>query len=121
MNLNIKLPTNLFAIDTIGLRDIPCVCKVMLDGDFYVIFNEPLFDASGFMSEFDKKEIDSRFPALTGGSVTQYCNAAISVERINDDKYHVVSLKFFHSLDGWISLIEHGDFVPQDKSKYNGY
>nr|WP_312987165.1 hypothetical protein [Comamonas koreensis] len=80
MNLNIKLPTNLFAIDTIGLGDIPCVCKVMLDEDFYVIFNDPLFEASGFMSKFDKKEIDSRFPALTGGSVTQYCNATISVK-----------------------------------------
>lgn len=108
-------------MDTMELRDIPCVCKVMLDEDFYVIFNEPLFDVSGFMSEFDKKEIDSRFPALTGGLVTQYCNAMISVERINDEKFHVVNLKFFHSLDGWVSLIEYGDFVPIDESKYEGY
>jgi hypothetical protein len=121
MNLNIRFPSDLFAIKTIQLNDIPCVCKVMFSGDFYVVFSELLFEASGFMSDFNKKEIDLRFPVYAGGPFAQHCNAMITLGPADDIKYEVINLKFFHGLSGWISLIENYDFVPIDENKYNGY
>ncbi|MGE8494770.1 hypothetical protein [Comamonas sp.] len=121
MNLNIKFPNDLFAVETIQLSDIPCVCKVTFSGDFQVVFSELLFEASGFMSDFDKKEIDLRFPVFAGGPVAQHCNAMITLGHADGNKYQVANLKFFHGLSGWISLIEHCDFVPIDESKYEGY
>lgn len=121
MNLNIVFPNDLFTAKTIQQNDIPCVCQVMLSGNFRVVFSELLFEASGFMSEFDENDINYRFPVLAGGAFAQHCNAMITLKRVNNDKYQVVNLKFFHSLAGWISLIESGEFTPINECEDGDY
>ncbi|MEY2252587.1 hypothetical protein [Comamonas sediminis] len=121
MRLNINLPDNFFAKKTAGLTDVPCVCKVMINGDFYLTFSEPIFEASGFINEFDNRDINARFPVFGGGSVAQHCNAMIQLQDRGKDQYDVLSLKFFDNSEGWVVLIERGMFVPIDENKYEGY
>lgn len=121
MNLNINFPSDMFTEKTIQLNDIPCVCKVMLNGDFHVAFSEPLFDVSGSIDDFDKRDLFNRFPVLTGSAVAQYCNSMIGLKRIDDAEYRVLSLKFFHRLAGWVSLVEGGEFVPLNESEDGDY
>lgn len=121
MRLNINSPNNFFAKKTAGLTDVPCVCKVMINGGFYVTFNESIFEASGFINEFDSHDINARFPVFGGGSVAQHCNAMIQLQDSGKDQYDVLSLKFFNNSEVWVVLMERGVFVSIDESKYEGY
>lgn len=63
------------------LTGIPCLCKVRGGMSFEIEFMHPLPAASGLVSDWDYRDIDSRSSASAGGVYTHHCFGKITLKK----------------------------------------
>ena len=121
MILNVNIQKNNITKEIIELQDIPCICKIQINGVFEIFFQNPLFEASGHAIDFVSDDLNSRFPVLGGGNIAQHCNALITIKEFCENQYSIISLSFFSRFDGWVKLIDYGEWCLIEKNDYSGY
>ena len=110
MEIDLTISKNLRTGRLVRQREIPCICRIARQ--FEISFVEPLSEAHGIVTSWDRKEIEARAQAGAGGIYTHYCFGKISLSPIEGDRYKIVDLAFFYEGLGWCLIIIDGDYGP---------
>jgi hypothetical protein len=111
MNLNIEIPKNLVTEQLLKQKNIPCFCKV--SKDFEISFRQP--EATGNVSEWDRKKFEERAIAGAGGKYTHYTDGMITLREIGVNQYKIVDLALFYHNFGWCQVLENEIYaVPKN-------
>ncbi|WCM88098.1 hypothetical protein [Acidovorax sp. NCPPB 3576] len=116
MILNIVFPDNLIVEQLLALEGIPCLCKVKGGVSFEIEFVHPLPLASGFVENWNSRDIDRRSSAGAGGVYTHYCFGKITLKKIDEKKYEIINLDFFNRSLGWLGILANSELCEEYKS-----
>lgn len=111
MILSIHIPTDLRINELIKREDIPCFCKI--DAKFILTFDFDPFLLKGEILEWDTERLNLLYPSGVGGEYTYYNHAMVSIDKVSENQYKMLSLKFFQPYLGWCSIIIDGEYAPE--------
>lgn len=111
MILSICILTDLRINELIKREDIPCFCKI--DAKFTLTFDFNPFLLTGEILEWDTERMTLLYPSGAGGKYTHYNHAMVSIDKVSENQYKVISLKFFEAYLGWCSIIVDGEYAPE--------
>jgi hypothetical protein len=110
MKLNICFPENMRTEQLLEQERIPCFCKI--SKEFEISFSDVVSKASGFVSEWDRRELELRAIAGGGGQYTHYANSLITLRMIEPNVYRIVELEMFYASFGWCVVLKDGEYAP---------
>jgi len=109
VKLNIVFPENMKTEQLLMQERIPCVCKI--SKNFEISFSDTVPEATGTVSEWDRRELELRAIAGAGGHYTHYANSLITLVAIEPGIYKIKSLEFFYVNFGWCAVISNGEYA----------
>lgn len=109
--MKMLIPDNLIYEGIENLKNIPCDCDV--DSQRFLIrLSGPFQELTGEVFGWNKKDLQERAPSPVGGKIMFRCNAMISFEAMEGDKYKITDLSFFiPSFPGWFPIISGGQWA----------
>ncbi|MEO4013370.1 hypothetical protein [Pseudomonas rossensis] len=110
MKLNIDFPKNLITDDLLRQERIPCLCKI--SKEFEISFSDTIPESSGVVSEWDRKELELRAVASTGGQYSHYACGLITFKEVSVGVYKIIDLEMFYRSFGWRTILKDGEYAP---------
>ena len=109
MKLNINFPDNLITFDLLKQVRIPCFCKI--SEEFEIGFSDTVPESHGVVSEWDRKELESRAVAGAGGQYTHFANGLITLRKLSGGVFEIIDLDMFYRSYGWCAILTNGKYA----------
>lgn len=115
MKLIAEFPDYLDVQEMLKKDNIPCFCKVGHKAEIILDYGRK--NLYGELFGWNETDVCSLCPAGAGGEYVYYNQAMITINKISNNEYDVISLKMFDGCTGWCDIIINGEYatIPEYK------
>ncbi len=109
MKILANIPYDLRTKNIFAQEDIPCFTRI--NEQFIIDFDLDPYFIEGKVVDWDEYKLNLLFGAGVGGDYTYYNHSLITIQKIKEGEYDIISLKFFDDMTGWVSIIENAEYA----------